>query len=157
MIHLHFRSELAATAGQVWAKVSTMAGVNLELHPWVHMTAPALFASRSLQEATPEELQGVLFNSVLLGFCCIPFDVHALHLQAVQPGTGFDEHSTSRMQKTWLHRRRVIAAEDTCVVTDELIVEPRLPFMRPAVRAIVGFLFRHRHRRLRKTFGRAGN
>jgi ligand-binding SRPBCC domain-containing protein len=153
MIRFHFRSELAAPAGEVWAKVSTMAGVNHELHPWVHMTVPASFSSLSLQEATPDQLKGVLFHSVLLGLCCIPFDVHALHLDQVQVGQGFDEHSTSWMQKTWIHRRRVIPAAKGCVVTDELVVEPRVFFMAPVVRAVIGFLFRHRHCRLVQTFG----
>lgn len=153
MIHLHFRSELAAPAEEVWAKVSTMTGVNHELHPWVHMTVPESLAHLSLQEATPDQLKAVLFNSVLLGLCCIPFDVHALHLEQVLPGQGFDEHSTSWMQKTWIHRRRLVPAGNGCVVTDELMVEPRVLFMAPVVRGIVGFLFRHRHARLLKTFG----
>ena len=153
MIHLNFRSELSAPADEVWAKVSTMAGVNHELHPWVHMTVPAMFKDLSLQAATPEQLKGVLFNSVLLGLCCIPFDLHALHLERVQVGEGFDEHSTSWMQKTWVHRRRVVPAAGGCTVTDELIVEPRVSLMAPLVRAVVGFLFRHRHRRLVGTFG----
>ncbi len=151
--NLHFRSELAATAEEVWAQVSTMAGVNHELHPWVHMTVPDSFANLSLQESTPEQLKGVLFHSVLLALRCIPFDVHALHLDQVQAGQGFDEHSTSWMQKTWIHRRRVIPAANGCVVTDELVVEPRVFFMVPVARAVVGFLFRHRHRRLVQTFG----
>ena len=153
MIHLHFRSELSAPVDVVWAKVSTMAGVNHELHPWVHMTVPASFGNRSLQDATPEQLKGVLFRSVLLGLFCIPFDVHALHLDQVQAGEGFDENSTSWMQKTWIHRRRVFSVEEGCAVSDELIIAPRIAFMAPVVRRIVSFLFRHRHRRLVKTFG----
>jgi hypothetical protein len=119
------------------------------------MTVPASFGKRSLQEATPDQLKGVLFHSVLLALRCIPFDVHALHLDQVQPGQGCDEHSTSWMQKTWIHRRRVFAADNGCVVTDELMVEPRVFFMAPVVRGLVGFLFRHRHRRLAQRFGRS--
>ena len=154
MIRLSFRSELAAPAEAVWATASTMAGVNHELHPWVHMTVPASFGNRSLQEATPEQLQGVLFRSVLLALCCIPFDVHALHLSRVLPGEGFNEQSTSWMQKSWMHRRRIAPIDGGCVVTDELAVEPRVFFMVPVVRIVVGFLFRHRHQRLLETFGK---
>ncbi len=153
MIRLSFRSELAAPADVVWAKVSTMAGVNHELHPWVHMTVPASFGDRSLQDATPDQLQGVLFRSVLLALRCIPFDVHSLHLSRVLPGEGFNEQSTSWMQKSWMHRRRVQAIDGGCVVMDELAIEPRLFFMAPVVRAVVGFLFRHRHQRLAQAFG----
>jgi ligand-binding SRPBCC domain-containing protein len=154
MIRLSFRTALKAPPHEVWARVSTMDGVNQELHPWVHMTVPAAFRRRSLQDATPAQLQGVLFRSVLLAFCCIPFDLHALRLARVLPGEGFNENSTSWMQKTWMHRRRVLADGDGCVVVDELAVEPRLFFMAPVVRLIVGFLFRHRHRRLAEIFGR---
>ena len=153
MIHLHFRSELSTPVEVVWAKVSTMAGVNYELYPWVRMTVPASFGNRSLQDATTDQLQGVLFRSVLLALCCIPFDVHALHLDQIQAGQGFDEHSTSWMHKSWIHRRRVIAMDGGCYVTDELIVEPRIFFAAPVVRAVVGFLFRHRHQRLVAAFG----
>ena len=153
MIHLHFRSELSAPVDTVWAKVSTMAGVNHELHPWVHMTVPSSFGNRSLQEATPEQLKGVLFRSVLLVLHFLPFDVHALHLDQVHAGEGFDENSTSWMQKTWIHRRRVFAVGEGCAVSDELIIEPRISFMAPVTRAVVSFLFRHRHRRLVQTFG----
>jgi ligand-binding SRPBCC domain-containing protein len=94
----------------------------------------------------------VLFQSVLLALRCIPFDVHALHLDHVTPGEGFDERSNSWMQKTWIHRRRVFASDHGCVVTDELLVEPRLTLMTPVVRVIVSFLFHHRHRRLAAIF-----
>ena len=153
MIRLSFRSELATPADVVWAQASTMAGVNQELHPWVHMTVPASFGNRSLQEATPDQLQGVLFRSVLLALRCIPFDLHALHLSRVLPGEGFNEQSTSWMQKSWMHRRRVTAIDGGCIVSDELAIEPRLFFMAPVVHGVVSFLFRHRHRRLIQAFG----
>jgi hypothetical protein len=155
MIRLSFRSELAASHALVWAHATAMSGVNLELHPWVRMTAPAEFARMSLIDAPPEEVtRPLLFRSVLLAFCCLPFDVHSFHLSRVIPDEGFNEHSTSWMQKTWMHRRRILPASGGgCVVTDELAIEPRLFFMAPLVRAVVGFLFRHRHRRLAEIFG----
>lgn len=130
-----------------------MAGVNHELHPWVHMSVPASFGNRSLQDATPQEMNGVLFRSVLLALCCIPFDVHALHLDAVKAGEGFHERSTSWMHKTWIHQRSIAAFSSGCTVTDELVIEPRIGLMAPVVRFIVEFLFLHRHKRLVKTFG----
>ena len=153
MIRLRFRTTLRTSADKVWAQVSTMDGVNQELGPWVRMTAPATFRRRSLQEATPTQLQGVLFHSVLLAFGCLPFDVHALHLSSVTPGAGFSEHSTSWMHKTWIHRRRLQPTAEGCIVTDDLAIEPRLILMTPVVRLVVGFLFRHRHRRLLAGFG----
>ena len=153
MIRLSFRSALAAPADVVWAKVSTMAGVNDELHPWMYMTVPASFAQRSLQDLTPAQLQGVLFHSLLLALRCIPLDVHALQLSRLLPGEGFNEHSRSWMQKSWIHRRRVTADAEGCIVSDELAIEPRLIWMAPLIRWAVAALFRHRHRRLAETFG----
>jgi hypothetical protein len=152
-VTLYFRSELAASHAQVWAHATAMPGVNQELHPWVHMTAPAEFAQMSLLDAQVEEAtRPLLFRSVLMAFCCIPFDVHSFHLDRIIPDEGFDERSTSWMQKVWIHRRRILPMANGCVVTDELVIEPRIGFMKPVVGAVVGFLFRHRHRRLAAHF-----
>lgn len=153
-VRLAFRSELRAPQSQVLAQAQNMSGVNFELAPWVRMTVPQAYAQRSLFDATADELtRPLLFRSVLLALGVLPFDVHAFHLDRVLPGEGFDERSSSWMQKTWIHRRRVVAHGDGCVVTDELEIEPRIAFMTPVVRAIVGFLFRHRHRRLAARYG----
>lgn len=149
MIHLRFESRLAAEPAQVWARAATMAGVNAELMPLLRMSTPASFAGRSLEEALPGEL---LFHSWLLLFGCIPFDRHALRLAAIYPGAGFDEDSSSWLQSVWRHRRRVEAIPGGACVVDELDIQPRAA---PAfvVRVIVGALFAHRHRRLRRQYG----
>ncbi len=151
MIALRFESRLAVPAAEVWAQASTMAGVNAELMPLLRMTVPADFAAQSLEQA-PERLGQTLFHSWLLLFGFLPFDRHALRLMQVYPGCGFDEDSTSWLQKTWRHRRRIVADGDGCRVIDELEVEPRLApavFVRPLLRQV----FAHRHRQLRRRFG----
>lgn len=150
MIRLRFESRLAAPASDIWAVASTMAGVNAELGPWVRMSYPPERVALDGQDVPMRE---VLFQSWLCVFGLIPFDRHALRLERLYPGVGFDERSTSWMQKLWVHRRRIEAVEDGARVTDELEIEPRLPFATPLVRVIVGALFRHRHRRLRARFG----
>jgi hypothetical protein len=75
------------------------------------------------------------------------------------PGTGgtryrFHERSRTATFAVWSHERIVApAGEAECTVTDRLEWEmKRLPAKVPGAdrlaRAIVGFLFRHRHRRL---------
>ncbi len=58
--------------------------------------------------------------------------------------------------RTWQHERIVEAAEEGgCTVTDRLTFEPRVPGFGRLSRAVIGFLFRHRHDRLERRFGTA--
>jgi ligand-binding SRPBCC domain-containing protein len=75
-------------------------------------------------------------------------------LDRVDAGRGFVEESTSWVQRRWRHERTLVdAAGGGTTVTDRLVVRPRVALARPVVGAIVGALFRHRHRRLRRRFG----
>jgi ligand-binding SRPBCC domain-containing protein len=153
MSPLRFESRLAASAPAVWAEVSTMGGVNAELLPLMRMTYP-VHAQRL--EAADVKPGTVLFQSWLLAFGVLPVDRHALSLERLYPGEGFDERSSSWMQRIWIHRRRITTVDaGSCHVTDEVSFEPRLPFAAPLLRGIVGALFAHRHRRLRRRFGEA--
>lgn len=127
-----------------------MAGVNAELGPWVRMSYPA---DRAALDGRAVPVGQVLFRSWLCLFGMLPFDRHALRLERLYPGLGFDERSSSWLQKVWLHRRRIEAVDGGARVTDELEIEPRLPFATPLVRRVVGVLFAHRHRQLRTRFG----
>jgi ligand-binding SRPBCC domain-containing protein len=150
-IRLSFHTHLDATAAEVWAVVSTMDGVNDELRPLMRMTHPALLQSLADGDPVPGE---VVFRSWLLAFGYLPIDRHALGIERIYEGEGFDEESTSWLQRRWRHERRVIADPDGgCTVTDELTAEPRVGLLAPLVRWVVGALFRHRHRQLARRFG----
>ncbi|HMX07667.1 MAG TPA: hypothetical protein PKA87_09010, partial [Microthrixaceae bacterium] len=142
-------SRLAAPPGPVWAHASSMAGVNLELAPFVRMTHPT----------DRDRLTGpqVSFTSWLLAFGLVPSDRHSFRLLEVadsgREGGSFREDSRSWMQARWRHDRDVVAEGSGSRVTDRLEVTPRLAVARPLVAALVGFLFTHRHRRLRDRFG----
>ena len=155
MIELRFESRLAAPAAEVWAQASTMAGVNAELMPLLRMTVPAHAAAFGLEQAQ-DRLGQVLFQSWLLLFGFLPFDRHALRLVQVYPGCGFDEDSTSWLQKIWRHRRRIEPDGDGCRVIDVLEVQPRFA---PAflVRPLLRQVFAHRHRQLLRRFGGAAS
>lgn len=143
--------ESCSVSAAMWAVVSTMDGVNAELRPFVRMTHPAHLQSLADAEIVPGE---VVFHSWLLAGGVLPFDRHALALERVIDGEGFDEESTSWMQRRWRHERRLIDHDDgTCTVTDHLVVEPRLGLLRPLGARVVRFLFGHRHRRLVERFG----
>jgi hypothetical protein len=127
--------------------------VNAELMPFVRMTHPRDRTTLDGETIAPGE---VVFHSWLLVGGVVPFDRHALALERVIEDEGFDEDSTSWLQRRWRHERRLIDEGDgTCTVTDHLVVEPRVPLVRPLAARVVRFLFGHRHRRLVRRFGAA--
>jgi len=150
-LRLELSSRLAASRAEVWAVVSSMKGVNDELMPFVRMTYPSRLSKLTAADVVPG---AVLFHSWILGLGVLPFDLHALALQEIREGDGFVEESTSWMQSRWRHERVLTdTPEGGCVVTDRLLIEPRVALARPLVAAVVGRLFAHRHRRLRERFG----
>ena len=152
MIDLKFSSSLSADATEVWSAVSTMDGVNYELHPFMHMSTAG-------HEALPTVITPgrVVFRSWLLLFCVLPFDRHALALDRVDE-KGFVEESSSWIQRRWRHVRRVTPdGEQGCIITDRLTIETRLRVAERLVAFTTERLFRHRHRRLRHRYaGTAG-
>src|SRR3546814_1583374 len=98
-----FSTRLGADAADVWALVSTMDGVNAELRPLLRMTHPPHL--RSLTDATWEPGE-VIHQSWLLAGGILPIDRHGLALERVLPGEGFDEESSSWLQRRWRHERR---------------------------------------------------
>ncbi|QGG96712.1 hypothetical protein [Actinomarinicola tropica] len=153
-IDLTFTTDLDSSAEAVWSVVATMPGVNAELGPWVRMTHPRGLGRIDEVEVVPG---APLFSSWLLLLGIVPIDRHRLVLDRVL-ARGFDEDSTSWLQRRWRHERRV---EDRpgggCVVTDRLVVVPRVGPAAPLVRRIVAAVFAHRHRRLRRRFGTPGS
>jgi hypothetical protein len=85
-IDLTVRSRVRAGRAEVWAVVSTMAGVNAELMPFVRMTHPRDRTSLEGETIVPGE---VVFHSWLLLGGVVPFDRHALALERVMEGEGF--------------------------------------------------------------------
>jgi ligand-binding SRPBCC domain-containing protein len=139
-------SRVPADARRVWAHARTMAGVNAELAPFVRMTVPKRARGLAVDDAPLGE---VALRSVLLAFGVVPFDRHSLRLTAVVPGRGFQERSTSVLQRRWDHDRTLTPDGAGTVVTDRVTFVPRMGgagLAAPLVRA----LFAHRHRRLRR-------
>ncbi len=151
--------ELALAPAALWATVSTMAGVNDELAPWLRMTTPSEAAGRSLADAPLGE---PLFASWLLAFGVLPFDRHLLSIERVWCGEqdatgtarwGFFERSRSWMQREWVHERVIRASPAGATLRDRVWVEPRVAPLAPVVCILVQRLFMHRHRRLRAKYG----
>lgn len=143
-------SELRAGPKEVWERVVTAEGVNAELGPWMRMTVPRGFEDFGIEAVEPGQRIG---RSWVLLFGLIPFDYDDLTLVRVDPGHGFLERSSMLSMRLWEHERTIEPQGDGCTVTDRLAWEPRLPLAGALLRPVVGAIFRHRHRQLRRHFG----
>ena len=143
-------SHLHAPRHEVWARVSTMAGVNDELAPLVSMTYPPDVDSLEPDDVTLGE---PLFRSWIKLAGVLPFDYDDLVLVRIDPGEGFLERSTMLSQRSWEHERTLHDAAAGCQLTDRIVFEPRLAAMGAPLRPLLRAFFRHRHRRLHRRFG----
>ena len=142
-------SVVDATPDAVWARVTTMDGVNDELMPIVRMTMPRAFRDFTIDDAPLGER---VFRSWILLFGVLPIDGHDLTLISIDRGRGFHEHSTSLAQRAWIHRRTLEPVAGGTRVTDQIGCTPRAAFLAPVLRPIFQAIFRHRHRRLARHF-----
>lgn len=154
-------SSLDAPAAAVWERVVTVAGVNDELGPWLRMSVPRRYRSQAGDLNIDDvPLHEVLGRSWVKLLGVLPVDYDALMLVEREPGRRFQEDSTMLSLARWRHERIVEPAGDgRCTVTDRLQFTPRrplrwIPGCSRLVEAIVGILFRHRHRRLASHFSR---
>ena len=142
-------SGLGIPPADFWADQS-LASVNYELGPCIHMTAPA-----SWQTVRLADWQGgdALFRSWVLLLGVLPVDRHAFGSFAFTPETGFVEVSSSWVNRLWRHERAVEATEGGCVVRDTVAFAPRLRLVSPILAFIYTLVFRHRHHRLKARYG----
>jgi hypothetical protein len=145
-------TELPAPAADVWARVTSMGGVNHELRPWMRMTVPR--AARGLTLDTVE-LNRPVGRSWVLALGVIPFDYDKVTLVERGPGLRFLERSPMGSMRLWQHERVVEPRGDgACAITDRLTFEPRVPGSTRLVRGLIERIFAHRHRRLLSWFSR---
>lgn len=143
---LTLTSELVADAESVWARAVDPAGINDELRPLMRMTVPRGAAGFGLDDIEP----GKIGRSWLLLFGFIPFDYDDLEIVRVEPGRGFLERSSMLSMRLWEHERTLEPLDQgRCRLTDRVAWEPRLPLPGASLRPLVGFVFQHRHKRLR--------
>jgi len=143
-------SLLHAPREQVWAAVATFQGINDEFRPLFRMTAPARVRREGL--AAVEVGRRVCRSWVLL-LGVIPVDYDDITLVRLDPPGGFLERSAMLSQRMWEHERTLDSVGEHCRLTDRVRYEPRLPVPDALLRGLYRFVFRHRHRRLRRRFG----
>jgi hypothetical protein len=154
MIRVQRTSRIPAAPDDVWARVTSIAGVNHELRPWMRMTVPRHLRSANLEDLPLGEPAG---RSWLLALGLVPFDYDDVTLVERGPGRRFLERSPMGSMRHWQHERVVEPAGDgACTLTDRLTFEPRLRAADGPGRALVERIFRHRHRRVASWFARRG-
>jgi ligand-binding SRPBCC domain-containing protein len=147
-------SRVPAPAEAVWARVTSIEGVNHELAPWLRMTVPRRARGLSLDDLEPGRPAGRSW--VLLGGV-LPVDYDEVTIVERGPGLRFLERSPMGSMRFWQHERTVTPrGAGECEVEDRLAFEPRLALGRPLARALVARIFAHRHRRLADWFGADG-
>ncbi len=143
---------LGVRPNDAWEYVTTAAGINSELAPFLTMRPPPGATWNRVSDA-PVGAPAGRCPILLLGL--VPVDHDDLFVEEVGPGLRFQERSRMTTLRLWGHERVVTAHPDGCVVADRVLfeVEPRLVRTRPVHRRVVAALFRHRHRRLREVVG----
>jgi ligand-binding SRPBCC domain-containing protein len=157
MQRIHRVSQVDAPIEDVWAAITSPEGINYELSPYLRMTVPARFKGATIAGLEPGTHLG---RSYLLLFGVLPIDYDDITLAEIDQGTRFREQSTMMSMQSWVHERTLRRVGDRTEVSDAVSFVPRAP-MRfiPGwswlVAAFIGFLFRHRHRRLERAFQRS--
>lgn len=142
----------------MWGFAVSEEGINHELRPILRMKMPAGLAGKTIDDV---EVGVELGRSWILLGGVIPVDYDDLRLAELGPGMHFLERSRTLSFSVWEHERTVVDEGAGCRVTDRLGFELRrplawIPGSAALARAIVGFLFRHRHRRLASHWAAAG-
>jgi ligand-binding SRPBCC domain-containing protein len=148
-------SPLSAPAEDVWSRAISEQGINYEIRPWLQMTMPPALRGRTIDDVPLGEPLG---RSWILLLGLLPVDYDDLMLAERGPGLRFLERSKLFSMRLWQHEREVKPVGDGCELTDRLTFELRgplalVPGSGRLARAIVAWLFSHRHRRLRAWYG----
>ena len=144
-------SVIGRPAAEVWQRAVSEEGINHELAPILRMTMPARLRGKTIADV---EVGVPLGRSWILLGGVLPVDYDDLCLAELEPGRRFMERTRTLTFSVWQHERTVEPIDErSCRVTDRLGFElrrgvSRIPGVERLAAGIVGFLFRHRHRRL---------
>ncbi len=144
-------SVVGRPAAEVWDSAITEEGINAELAPILRMTMPPGLRGKTIDDV---EVGVPLGRSWILLGRVLPVDYDDLCLVELEPGRRFLERSKTLSFAVWQHERTIEPeGERSCRVTDRLGFELKrgvawIPGFSAVASAVVGFLFRHRHRRL---------
>jgi ligand-binding SRPBCC domain-containing protein len=148
-------SDLAAPAAEVWDRIVTAEGINDEMRPWPTMSLPPHLSAQSL---THLPLGVPLGRAWLRAFGVVPLECDHLVLIDLEPGRRFQECSSMITVRRWEHERTLTPlGTQTTRIHDRVTFDARLGERgaEALMNLLVGTVFTHRHRRLRRRFGPA--
>ena len=145
-------SHLGADARSLAVELFSMDGVNRELAPWIRMSAPADWRARPI---AGWPCGAFLFRSVIALFGLVPVDLHYFRLATID-AHGFEERSTSILNREWRHRRGLSPCPSGTRVTDVVEYRSRLGPLGWLLWPVYRGVFAWRHRRLRSRYGSIG-
>ena len=148
MIEFECTSELRVGAERLRRDAFTMEGVNFELFPIIKMTSPNNYSDKSILEWPKNER---IFTSVLLLGCFIPIDCHSFKFVNIEKD-GFEECSSTLMNRGWNHKRTIVDAGKTSLVIDKVSYQSRAPLIGALMKPVYTYIFEHRHKRLRSKY-----
>lgn len=122
----------------------TMKGVNFELFPLVKMTSPKNYSGMSILK-WPQNQH--VFTSILLLGGIIPIDYHKFTFVALAQN-GFEECSTTLLNKEWCHKRTIVDSDGISMVIDKVSYKPYVPFIGWLMKPVYKSIFEYRHKRL---------
>ena len=144
-------SVLGARPHQVWSRVTSQEGLDHEFRPVLTMRFPKAHRGRTIDALPVGEPVGRAW--LLLGGV-LPVEYDDLCLVEVETASHFVEESRLGSAPRWRHERRLEGVADGWTrLTDKVSFTPRRGLPTPVTRAVVGAVFKHRHRRLRGWFG----
>lgn len=145
-------SALGVDRCTLWDRVIQPAGINSELGPIFRMTFPS-----GMEDVTSEWRRGERqFRSWLLLGGFLPVDYDDVSFHEVIPGHCFHERSKLLSQKVWEHERSIVDIAGGCQITDDIRFTPRLRLLGSIYAIIFRFVFRWRHRKLRRRYRSLG-
>lgn len=154
MQRLEVRTTISARPEEVWGRVTTPAGINYELMPFMRMTIPAAMRGKTIADVIPGSHLG---RSWLLLWGIVPFDYDDIGIAELEPRRRFLERSSMLSMRRWEHERTVTPNADGCELRDRVAFELRdplsfLPGPNRLLRRLLHQLFLYRHRRVTRYF-----
>lgn len=146
---IEIESKISEDQELVSRELLTMEGVNYELLLLVKMSAPTKWYN---QKITEWPLGTELFTSTILLFGLFPVDLHRFKLKDINCN-GFQEESSSLVNREWNHKRTITTQDSGCIVADVVEYVPKISLLGKLMKPVYKAIFSHRHKRLKAKYG----
>ncbi len=151
MQSFEIETDLCIPAEKAWSHMTSPSGVNAEFWPIMRMTFPP-----TVGDVTSDWQPGrQLFRSWLLLFGIVPVEYDDFGLEEVDRGKRFLEISEMMSQEKWIHEREITEIPKGVRLRDRVSFVSRLASLERVYLVVFRLVFRYRHFRLKRLYGRA--